>query len=114
MALVRERGSSVAPVWRRRYEGAYEPAVVQLYGVLPEGRTGFLLRFQRGADDANGVLIALDERGVVSVVGEVEGQTVDLLPWDRNTIRVTTSPADPTVCYRWVGRALSPHPCPAR
>ena len=113
VALVRRRGSSVRLIWSRRYAGAYEPVITQLYGSLPSGSTGLLLHYQLGADDANATLLAVSPRDVVSVVGSVGGQMVDLLPWKDNTIRVSTGPSDPTICYGWAatGGRLTEHPC---
>lgn len=114
LALIHGQGRSARVIWTRHFTGAYDPTITQLYGNVPVGFHAILFHYQLGADDAEAVLLALDRRDRVSVIGAVGGQSVDLLPMSDNLIQVTTSPADPRMCYQWESgtKALAERPCP--
>ncbi len=101
LALIRRQGRSAKVMWSRRDDGAYDPVITQIYGALRPGMEAILLQYQTGADDAHASLLAVSAHGAVSVIGSVEGQTIDLLPSADNTIRASTGPADPPTCYGW-------------
>ena len=101
VALIRRQGRSARLIWSARYADAYEPVIAQIYGPLTPGVSALLLHYQTGADDAHATLLSVNTHDFVSVIGSVRGQTVDLLPWADNTIRASSGPGDPPICYGW-------------
>jgi hypothetical protein len=115
LALFRSGRQGPVTIWSRSFADAFEPIVTPVYGLVPDGYSAFLLHLQYGADAAAAVLLAVDGRDRVFVVGREEANGVDLVPWAGHvTLRKEYSAGDAPECVHWVGApgVLVPGGCP--
>ena len=116
LELLRVHDHRLTTIWSRRDVDGMEPTLTHLYGDVPKGYEGVFLHLQRGADSAYGVIIVVDRRDRVRVIGRVDANGVFLIPWTSPIILVQTySAGDPFDCVAWVGSpgSLVKHACPA-